>query len=70
MSWLKLMFYGLLAGQFLFMVWLLSSIKLEGKVIVQEPNEIILITEIVLAGAMSILAIFLMVRQLYKMTQK
>jgi hypothetical protein len=70
MNWLKLMFYGLLAGQFLFMAWILSSIKLEGKVTVQEPNEIILISEIVLAGAMSITAIYLMLRQLYKIAQK
>ena len=70
MDWVKAIYYGLLTSQFLFMVWLLSSIKVNGMVTVHEPNGIILISELILAGAMSVAAIYLMGRQLCKIASK
>ena len=64
MDSIKLISYVLIAIQFLFLAWLLSSIK------VLEPNGNILIFELILAGSMFIAAIYLIRSQHYDTASK
>jgi len=69
MDRVKLTCYGLLTVQFLFFVWLLSSMIVDGRFKAQELNVSTLIFELVLAGAMIIGAIYLRVRKLHRITK-
>ncbi|MFC2018140.1 hypothetical protein ACFLTQ_02425 [Chloroflexota bacterium] len=69
MDWVKFICYGLLAGQFFFFVWLLSSMIVDGRFKAQESNGNILIFELILAGAMIIGAVCLRISQLHTITK-
>lgn len=69
MDRVKLICYGLLTVQFLFFVWLLSSMIVDGKFTDQKFNGNVLIFELILAGALIIGAIYLKIRRLEEITK-
>ena len=69
MDWVKLVCYGLLTVQFLFFMWLLSLMIVDGRFTDQKFNGNILIFELILAGAMITGAVYLRLRELQEITK-
>ena len=60
---LALLCYGWLAGQSGLFFWLLWQVREHGAVILDEPNPVILTSELVMSGLVLLLAIVMFVRE-------